>query len=195
VSPSVYLQTALAITLVIASGAKVSRIEQFRSFLQATGLPRSAAQGLSIVVPLIEVTVGLWLAIGVAAAAAAAAVASLSVAFVAAQLIARIRGVDVSCGCFGAFDDHEAGWFSFGRAVLLAAGAAGLVGIQVLGVTDVGVLPFRDPLAATFGVLGGTAFVVVSSLVTKIIYFEARRARPLRFTSIPAPSSVPKVTT
>ena len=74
-------------------------------------LPWSMAVALAFYLPWLEIWCGLALLLGRLYRAAIALLAGLTLIFIVASTSARIRGIDISCGCFGHLSDN----LSFGR--------------------------------------------------------------------------------
>ncbi|MGZ5499174.1 MAG: MauE/DoxX family redox-associated membrane protein [Candidatus Aminicenantales bacterium] len=58
----------------------------------------------AIVLPWLEILAGAFLVAGVWRRGAALVISGLLVFFIALTVVTMIRGLDVDCGCFGAFD-------------------------------------------------------------------------------------------
>ncbi|TWJ12766.1 methylamine utilization protein MauE [Stackebrandtia albiflava] len=86
----------------VAGGLKVSDL---RSSIRAVQvyelLPNSLAEFVGIVLPLVEVGIGLLLIAGLATQPAAVVSALLLVAFIVGIGSAWARGLQIDCGCFG----------------------------------------------------------------------------------------------
>jgi uncharacterized membrane protein YphA (DoxX/SURF4 family) len=63
-------------------------------------VPSSLVSAVAIILPLLEIVVGLELILGIFTRAAAFAAGLLSSAFGLAVLSALVRGLDIECGCF-----------------------------------------------------------------------------------------------
>ena len=74
-------------------------------------LPWSMAVALAFYLPWLEIWCGLALLLGRLYRAAIALLIGLTLIFIVASASARIRGIDISCGCFGHLSDN----LSFGR--------------------------------------------------------------------------------
>jgi uncharacterized membrane protein YphA (DoxX/SURF4 family) len=104
-------------------------------------LPAAAVPAVAALVVGIEIVAGLALVAGVLTRAAAVAVSGLMVVFIAGLTQALVRGIDLTCGCFGG--KESATWWTVVRdvAILLPALAVALRGGGQL-------LPSRDGRAA-----------------------------------------------
>jgi len=73
-------------------------------------LPWSMAVALAFYLPWLEIVCGLAVVLGRFYRAAIALLLALTIIFIVASATARIRGIDISCGCFG----HLSNNLSFG---------------------------------------------------------------------------------
>jgi putative oxidoreductase len=101
-------------------------------------LPLALVNLAAIILPWVELAVGLMLLVGFRVRAAALLVAGMMAVFIAALLVALARGLDMSCGCFasqGAEHDpisrltvlRDLAWLGLaGFVMLFDTGRAGL---------------------------------------------------------------------
>ena len=83
-------------------------------------LPWSMAVALAFYLPWLEIVCGLALLLGRFYRAAVAILLALTIIFIVASAAARIRGIDISCGCFGHLSDNLSfGWHLGLNTVLL----------------------------------------------------------------------------
>jgi uncharacterized membrane protein YphA (DoxX/SURF4 family) len=73
-------------------------------------LPDFTVNMLSIVLPWIELSAGLFLIFGLSVKENSVIVSSLLIIFIIAIGISLIRGLDISCGCFGTQDGTKVGF-------------------------------------------------------------------------------------
>ena|SRR6266404_2224326 len=74
-------------------------------------LPWSMAVAFAFYLPWLEIVCGLALLSGRLYRAAVAILVGLIIIFIVASVSARIRGIDISCGCFGHLsNDLSFGW-------------------------------------------------------------------------------------
>lgn len=74
-------------------------------------VPWPLGVGLSFYLPWIEIFCGVALLLGWKRGGAIALLTALTVVFIGATVLARARGIDVNCGCFGsASKDLSFGW-------------------------------------------------------------------------------------
>jgi putative oxidoreductase len=64
--------------------------------------PQSLSFLIALILPWIEILCGLMLVLGIWSRAAALMISGLLVAFLFLLVVTIIRGIDVTCGCFGA---------------------------------------------------------------------------------------------
>jgi uncharacterized membrane protein YphA (DoxX/SURF4 family) len=95
-------------------------------------LPWSAAVALGLYLPWLEIFCGLALIIRRLYRGAVLLLTGLTIIFIVASVIAKARGLDISCGCFG----HVSQGWSFGWHMALDFGLlAALVVLIVTGKT------------------------------------------------------------
>lgn len=107
-----------AVPKILDPGSFAADIENYRV------LPGQLVGHAALYVPAFELAVALGLLWPrYRRGAALLAVAMLSV-FAVAMAQARVRGIDLSCGCFGAAFESKVSWWTVARSSLLAAIAA-----------------------------------------------------------------------
>ena len=91
-------------------------------------LPYALAMRLAFYLPWLEIICGLALITGWLRSGAAAIVTALTVVFIVATISAKVRGINLDCGCFGsATKDLSFAWHMVIDVALLAASGALLV--------------------------------------------------------------------
>ncbi|MDQ2659697.1 MAG: DoxX family protein [Verrucomicrobiota bacterium] len=81
---------------------------------------------LAFYLPWLEILCGLGLIVGFLRTGAVVILTGLTAIFITASIVARMRGIDLSCGCFGS----GGRWLGFtGHLVLDSAILLGLLGI------------------------------------------------------------------
>ena len=94
-----------------AGWEKISDLNQSIHAVQAYQiLPDGLATAVGVVLPVIEVAIGLLLVLGLATAPAAAVSGLMFIAFIIGISAAWARGLQIDCGCFGGggqLDDGE----------------------------------------------------------------------------------------
>src|SRR5256885_17143975 len=97
------LRLAGAAVWLVAGATKLADLEAFHAQVAAYRLLPGALLGLiSYGLPLLELGLGLYLALGLFTRGAAVAASLLALLLVAAQAQAWARGLALDCGCFGA---------------------------------------------------------------------------------------------
>jgi uncharacterized membrane protein YphA (DoxX/SURF4 family) len=105
----------------VAGIAKASDFDAFHA--QVVGydvLPHALTSWAAYGLPLLEIALGAYLAIGLLVRPAAWLSAGLLAVFVAAQAQAWARGLVIDCGCFGTLDRHRVGAATIARDLALA---------------------------------------------------------------------------
>jgi uncharacterized membrane protein YphA (DoxX/SURF4 family) len=101
--------TAAAIWLV-AGSAKLADLTQFHALVDGYELlPHVLEAPFAYALPLVEVCLGVYLAIGLFVRPAAIFGCALMVVFVAAMTQAAVRGLALDCGCFGSVAAEQVG--------------------------------------------------------------------------------------
>ncbi len=70
-------------------------------------LPAWGVNALAIVLPWLELLIGAGLALGIWSRACAATMATLTLVFTTAYVVARMRGLDIACGCFAVGEEAK----------------------------------------------------------------------------------------
>ena len=83
-------------------------------------LPDELAGYAALFVPVLELVIALGLLLPSYQRGAACLATLLLVVFSAAMAQARVRGIDLSCGCFGAVLDAKVSWLTVARTLTLA---------------------------------------------------------------------------
>jgi uncharacterized membrane protein YphA (DoxX/SURF4 family) len=87
-------------------------------------LPAWGVNLMALVLPWLELFIGLGLAFGIASRAAVVTMAGLMCVFIVAYISARARGLDVACGCFEVGEHAKAQslvWIVLRDVAMLAA--------------------------------------------------------------------------
>jgi uncharacterized membrane protein YphA (DoxX/SURF4 family) len=93
---------------IIAGVAKLPQMDLFRTLVERYGiLPHVLAAPLALVLPFLEIGLGLYLAAGLFVRGTAVVGTILFAVFLAAQAQAWARGLSLDCGCFGAGDAFD----------------------------------------------------------------------------------------
>jgi hypothetical protein len=162
-------QVSIGTVFVLAAIAKLFDKDAFVTFLGMMELPQVLARILARLIPATEIVLGFLLSIGWHLAIVALLATLLTIMFGAALVVAHVRGVQVSCGCFGPIEGTRLSWISTVRAwalalMLLALSTASLVGSQPTSA------PLRMVLLnSTCAVLAGIAFSVSLALAAQTL--------------------------
>jgi uncharacterized membrane protein YphA (DoxX/SURF4 family) len=118
-------RVAVGALFVWAGSAKIGHADLFAAQIAAFGLvPHPLVAAMALLLPFIEVLLGLYLVVGLyTRLAALVAVAQLAI-FAVAIGSAVARGLSLSCGCFGPSDATVTSWPEVGRDVVFAIIAA-----------------------------------------------------------------------
>jgi uncharacterized membrane protein YphA (DoxX/SURF4 family) len=91
-------------------------------------LPAKLVYGVALIMPALEVACGLALWVNSLARGASVILNLLMVAFMGAMGLAMVRGLDVSCGCFGGAGAQVSKETMIRDAVILAVGLVAMWG-------------------------------------------------------------------
>ncbi len=147
------VQIALAAVLILAATGKLLRADEFVAALRLSHLPDVLVAPVAVVVPILELGLGLALLLApdgmlpvvIAATAALLACFTLWMGWV------RVKGLRVRCGCFGT-GDREIGVRSLGRNALLLGVA--LIGLLLSGRVEAPLSGPSLPMAVTVTSVG-----------------------------------------
>jgi uncharacterized membrane protein YphA (DoxX/SURF4 family) len=110
----------------VAGAAKIADLEQFRVQVDAYRLvPGGLEAAFAYALPFLEVGIGLYLVFGLLVRGTAVLSCLLMALFVVAMVQARVRGLTLDCGCFGALARQPIGWWTVARDAAL--GLPGLI--------------------------------------------------------------------
>lgn len=169
--------TAGAVWLV-AGAAKIADLEQFRVQVEAYRVvPGGLEAAFAYALPFLEVGIGLYLVVGLLVRGSAAFSCLLMALFVVAMVQARVRGLVLDCGCFGALARQPIGWWTIARDVAL--GLPGLIMVLLparLVSLDARLLGRRDPWEGRGQRAGSEAAAASSSTSTPIASVGAASA-------------------
>ena len=84
-------------------------------------LPAQFVQTSAVVMPVLEIGLGLWLLVGLFTRFSALVSGAMMVVFLVALVQATVRGLDISCGCFGGPTSNP-----IGLAAMQALGPVGV---------------------------------------------------------------------
>ena len=107
--------------LVVAGALKVGHFDELAASIAGFRiLPQQAIAPLAVLLPFLEIGVGLYLLAGLFTRAAAALSSLLFAIYAAAIVSALLRRLPVNCGCFGPADRAQADWPHAAMDVVLA---------------------------------------------------------------------------
>ncbi len=110
------LRVALGLVFLAAGGLKVGHAEVFASEIAGFQLlPHPLIAPLALLLPFLELMIGVYLILGLFTRFAAWFAALEMAVFAAAIASAVIRGISTSCGCFGPSDHATTSWPEVGR--------------------------------------------------------------------------------
>lgn len=172
----------LALVFVVAAVAKLAQPTSFRRTLPLYGVPGRLAGVVAIAVPVAELAVAFALVSAELTRWGAIAAVVLLAVFTGATALARVRGVQAECECFGPLDPLSTGARPYIRNTALAAIAA----LAAATESGTAVTEASVPVVAGFALLA-------LALGTWIAFSPRRRGeRPTRRAAVgtAAPTSV-----
>jgi putative oxidoreductase len=107
-----------AVPKLIDPGSFAADVQNYRV------VPDAWATHIALLVPVFELVLALGLLLPNYQRGAALLATGLLLVFSLAMAQARMRGIDLSCGCFGAAFEAKVSWLTVARSALLAALAA-----------------------------------------------------------------------
>ncbi len=132
------LRVGIGLLFVAAGIAKIGHATEFAA--QIAGfrlLPQPVIAPMALVLPFLEVMLGAYLAIGLFTRVSAWTAALLLALFDTAIASAVVRGMTVSCGCFGPNDTTVTTWAEVARdavlvviAIVVALRAPGMLALD-----------------------------------------------------------------
>jgi uncharacterized membrane protein YphA (DoxX/SURF4 family) len=106
---------------IVAGASKIGNAAYFAAQIAAFGIvPQPLVAPMALLLPFLEVLLGGYLVIGLYARLAGWIAAIQLLIFAAAIASAVMRGLSLSCGCFGPNDQTVTSWPEAGRDVALA---------------------------------------------------------------------------
>ena len=132
------LRVAIGVIFVVAGASKVGHAPEFAA--QIAGfrlLPQAVIAPMALVLPFLEILLGGYLVVGLFTRMAAWVAVLLFAAFDGAIASAVVRGMTVSCGCFGPNDKTVTTWAEVARdavfvllAVVVALRGPGMLALD-----------------------------------------------------------------
>jgi uncharacterized membrane protein YphA (DoxX/SURF4 family) len=132
------LRVALGLVFLAAGALKIGHAEFFASEIAGFQLlPHPLIAPLALLLPFLELMIGVYLILGLFTRFAAWFAAAEMAIFSAAIASAVLRGISTSCGCFGPGDKATTSWPEVGRdlgftllAVIVAWKAPGALALD-----------------------------------------------------------------
>lgn len=156
------IRALLAAVLVAAGAAKLADTRSFATTLIGLGVPARRecwARGLALMVPLLEMGLGLALVSGLWPTVINAAVLVLMCSFSIVALVALRKAPQVTCRCFGALSDSQFSGRGLARSLLLT-----VLAVVVFWSGDTYALPLdRSPGIVVLLVAGYLLFAAVAA--------------------------------
>jgi uncharacterized membrane protein YphA (DoxX/SURF4 family) len=115
-----------AVPKLLDPGEFAAAIENYRA------VPDSLAGHIALFVPVFELVIAIGLVVPPYTRGAALLATLLLVVFGVAMAQARWRGIDLSCGCFGAVLEAKVSWLTVARTLGLGA----VSGVLLVAATD-----------------------------------------------------------
>jgi uncharacterized membrane protein YphA (DoxX/SURF4 family) len=133
----------LGLVFVVASIDKIAHPDVFAESILAYRLaPEALVNVFALIVPWLELVCGVFLLGGVYVRPSSVIVSTMLVVFMAAMVLAIVRGLKIDCGCFGVGRATEVGWTRVGEdLIMLAAGVYLLVVPEASEESGVSTLP------------------------------------------------------
>ncbi|MCS6965470.1 MAG: DoxX family membrane protein [Candidatus Kapabacteria bacterium] len=118
------LRLLIGMVFLVAAADKLSNPELFaRNIANYRILPTELVNIPALVIPWLEVLVGLMLIVGLRVRAAATVAVGLLLVFTLALISALVRGLDIHCGCFSQTAAERIGWERVVQDIALLVGA------------------------------------------------------------------------
>jgi uncharacterized membrane protein YphA (DoxX/SURF4 family) len=117
------LRLVLGGLFIFSAVTKIIDAEYFaKSLYNYRLLPEASLNFVALIIPWIELMVGVLLALGIFVRESALLGTVMMVVFIAAISMALARGLDIECGCFGTKDGGRVGILKIIEDVLLLLG-------------------------------------------------------------------------
>ncbi|HEX6479222.1 MAG TPA: MauE/DoxX family redox-associated membrane protein [Ktedonobacteraceae bacterium] len=123
----ILIRTALAAVLIAAGAAKLAGTRSFATTIMGLGVParrKLLIRGLALIIPLLELGLGIALVSGLWPVVVNSAVLVLMTGFSLIVIVALRRKLQVACRCFGTLSDSQFTSKGLARSLLLTVLAA-----------------------------------------------------------------------
>lgn len=102
-----------ASTKILAPAALADAIGKFEM------VPDAVLMEAAVILIWFEMICGVFMLLGLWTRAATIVICGMLAVFLAGMIAAVVRGLDISCGCFGSFFETDVGWKSILRTIVL----------------------------------------------------------------------------
>jgi hypothetical protein len=169
---SIVLRVTLALTFLVAAVSKLSNVQKTKESVGSLGVSRTFVPIATWAVPILEIIVAVFLAIGNTTLFGAALVVMLLAAFTALGVVNLMRGRHPKCNCFGRISTERIGaqWLTR-NLLLLAFGVVLLLAVRDRSNASIW-KPLEDLQArdvVLYGLLAG-AYVLIILLAAAVYY-------------------------
>jgi uncharacterized membrane protein YphA (DoxX/SURF4 family) len=128
------LRIALAAVFAYAAIPKLIDPGEFAAAIQNyRAVPDAVVGHIALFVPVFEIVIAIGLLVSPYARGAAVIGTVMLVVFGVAMAQARVRGIDLSCGCFGAAFEAKVSWLTVARTLGLGVMSAVVVAMAPRG--------------------------------------------------------------
>jgi uncharacterized membrane protein YphA (DoxX/SURF4 family) len=115
------VRLAAAAIWLVAGIAKLADLTSFKQEVAAYDvLPSALVEPVAYALPFVEVSLGVYLLVGLLVRPAALLSTALMLLFIGVQAQAWARGLSIECGCFGSLSKETVGAGSIARDIALA---------------------------------------------------------------------------
>ena len=117
------IRIILGILFIYSAMTKITDLNYFaKSLYNYRLLPEESLNFFALIIPWLELIIGLLLIIGIYTRESALLGSILMIIFIGAVGIALARGLDIECGCFGTRDGSRVGFLKIIEDVLILLG-------------------------------------------------------------------------
>lgn len=117
------IRIILGVLFIYSAITKITDLDYFaKSLYNYRLLPEELLNFFALIIPWLELIVGLLLIIGIYTRESALLGSILMIIFIGAVGIALARGLDIECGCFGTRDGSRVGFLKIIEDVLILLG-------------------------------------------------------------------------
>jgi len=173
------LRLLLALVFLVAGFAKLADPAGSRKSMADFGVPGLLSTPLGIILPLLELAIGISLLSQSAAWPGAVGGLALLLLFIAGISVTLARGLRPDCHCFGQIHSTPIGWKTLTRNAVLAAAAAFLVrqGQENAGPSRWGWIGSLNPAEKWIFFMGAMGFGILAILTSLIVGLMRQNGR------------------